>query len=225
MSVELGLDNVASGMQWSIARHLAVFSASCRGGLNVTDTRTGHTQGLDPSGTTWYEPSLSPQGTLAVTAARDLGSARSIVLTSPVPGARSTSVAPGELPLWSADGHTLYFEQITAARPVPYVGTDGKQYAAPVNVSSLWRVGADGAAPSRSYTQNAYGLGSLSPLAGSAALAFSSVDNVTAAQQHYLRVGSYAPPLVEHVRIMRLDLASDKATAVLIGAGRPEGQP
>ena len=222
---EVGLNGVAGGMQWSMARHLAVYSASCSGGLNVTDTRTGRTQPLNPPGTTWFEPALSPQGGLAVMAARDLGSARSIVLTSPVPRARAITVAPGELPRWSVDGQTLYFEQITAAKPVPYVGAAGTQNAAPAHVSSIWRVGANGAGPSRIYAQNAYALGPLSLLAGSAGLVFSSVDNVTAAAKQYLTTGADSAAVASHVRIMRLDLATGRAGTLLISAGRPQGQP
>jgi hypothetical protein len=133
-------------------------------------------------------------------------------------------VARGELPLWSEDGHTLYFEQITAGKPVSYVGTGGKTYAAPTHVSAIWRAGAGGSSPSRIYTQNAYGLGPLSWLAGGS-LVFSSVDNATSASKHYLVAGSIAPPLGGHTRIMRLDPNSGKASVVLIGAGRPVGQP
>ncbi|HVA89722.1 MAG TPA: hypothetical protein VNL71_07750 [Chloroflexota bacterium] len=224
ISHEVGFDDIANSMQWSITRHLAVYTASCRGGLNVTDTRTGRTQPLDPEGAMWNEPALSPQGTLAVVAGSPT-SAPTIVLTTSVPGGRQATVAPGELPLWSPDGHTLYFERITSGKPVPYVGAGGKHFNAPTNVSEIWRMGTSGAAPARLYTQNAYGFGPLSLLAGGSALVFSSVDNVTSASGPYLVAGSFVPPLAQHTRIMRLDLSNDKAATVVIGAGRPVAQP
>ncbi|HVC79276.1 MAG TPA: hypothetical protein VNL35_02095 [Chloroflexota bacterium] len=94
-------------------------------------------------------------------------------------------------------------------KAVSYVGTGGKKYAAPPHISVIWRVGVDGASPSRIYTQNAYGLGPLSLLAGGLQV-FSSVDNATSASKQYLVAGSLAPPLGGHTRIMRLDPSSGK---------------
>jgi hypothetical protein len=124
---EVGPGEIPTSIQWSIGRQVAVCSDRYAGGLALVNTSSGAVR--DRPG--WYDPALSADGVLAVSTVPDRGSANAAaprLSIVPIPGASSGRIAladpqsgalvrvlgRGELPAWSPDGRTLYFERRTA---------------------------------------------------------------------------------------------------------------
>lgn len=225
---EVGFGAVRQSMQWSIARHLAVYSASCASGLNVTDTNTGKTQQLDPRGQTWTEAALSPQGKLALMTVPQAGGTRSVALTTPVAGAHWAIVAHGELPIWSRDGKTIYFEHRTVVKQLPLTDQLGNQFLGLQERTGIWRANADGSSATLLIGQDAFGFGALNLTPDGKALIFSSVDNETGLLLHLPAKGRLTQALLQQfgprVRLQRYDIGAAVAT-LLVGAGMPAVRP
>jgi Tol biopolymer transport system component len=228
LNQEVGFGAVQQSMQWSIARHLAVYSASCVGGLNVTDTNTGKTQRLDPRRQIWTEAALSPQGRLAVMTIPPASGVRSVALTTPSAGAHWTSVAHGELPLWSRTGTTLYFEHRIVIKQLPFKDAYGYQFVGVQRRTGIWRANADGTAPTLLLGQDAFGFGPLNLTPDGKMMIYSSVDNETTLEQHLPANGRITQALLQRygprVRIQRYAIG-DGVKTLRIGAGMPAVQP
>jgi Tol biopolymer transport system component len=228
LNQEVGFGAVRQSMQWSIGRHIAVYSASCVGGLNVTNTETGKTERLDPHGQSWTEAALSPQGKLALMTVPPGSGTRSVVLTTPVAGAHWTIIAHGELPVWSRDGRTLYFEQRLVLKQLQLSDEQGSPFLGLQERTAIWRANADGSSATLLIGQDAFGFGPLNLTADGKAMIFSSVDNETGLLQHLPAKGQLTPALLQQfgprVRIQRYDVGAS-ITTLLVGAGMPAVQP
>ena len=225
---EVGPLGMQRTMQWSMAQHLAVYSATCGHGLNVTDTVTGRTQLLDPKGMSWAGGALSRQGKLAVVSRTTGTDVQQVLVTAPRPGAASRTVAPGELPAWSPDGQALYFVQRTPIGGFAFTSPQTGDYRAQVYTSAVWRARADGSMPALVLAQDAYAFGPLTIRAGGASIIYSSVDNMTALAYHLLPNHTYTPTLFQRygpqVRIQQY-VSGSGITTLLRGAGNPAAQP
>lgn len=227
---ETGLGGVAPSMQWSIGQHLAIYSQSCRGGLNLTDTRTGVNRPLGLRPATWNEASLSTLGTLAVTT-QDCNSIPNcdtrIVLINTHSGAIVRTVGRGELPSWSRDGSILYFVQRTKSKILRLMDSTGRVMEIPTYNSAVWRANASGLQPRKLVHVSAYGFGPITTTNQGRTILFSRVDNDTNLWRHRLRNGSFTPRLLAlygpTVRIERLDAAG--MTTLVAAAGQPVAQP
>jgi hypothetical protein len=225
---EVGPLGVQRTMQWSMAQHLAVYSATCASGLNVTDTVMGRTQRLDPQGMAWSGGALSRQGKLAVVSRTGATGVLQVLVTTPRPGAVYRTVAAGELPAWSPDGQILYFVQRTVIGEFAFNNPQVGAYAAQVYTSAVWRARTDGSMPALMLAQDAYGLGPLTIQARDASIIYSSVDNMTALAYHLSPNHTYTAPLFQRygpqVRIQEY-VPGSGVTTLLSGAGNPAVQP
>lgn len=215
-------------MQWSLAAHRALYTASCAGGVNVTDTRTGATQKLTAVDNT---ATLSPSGALAGTTGMSGAASTFVVITRLGTETGSIVAANGELPLWSNDGKYLYFVQRTQAGVYPLTDTLGNKNAFPMYTSAIWRLNADGSNPVRLLSESAFGFGPLQSSRDGQLLFFERIDNNTALWQHRLPGNRYTRALAAQyppaISVVRLDLSGPTATISTLAtdAGQPAVQP
>jgi hypothetical protein len=222
---ETGFGGDRPSMSWSMARSLAAYTASCAGGVNLTDLGTRRTRHFG----SWKEPALSARGVLAVVNQHFSPahpSAETIFLVSPSSGSVVRRVAEGELPLWSRSGTSLYFVQ---RRPGAVLhATDAFKNPRDLRIftSAIEQAHADGTHVTRVFSADAFGFGALNLTSDGRSLIFSRVDNDWALWRH--RHGNVLPatqgPYAPTVRILRLDLGRGTST-LATNAGNPAVQP
>lgn len=222
---ETGFGGNRLTMTWSMAQGVAAYTASCAGGVNLTDLRTLRTRNFR----SWQEPALSTRGALAVAGASfspDRPSAPSIMIVNPRSGGLVHGVAAGELPAWSPNGKFLYFVHRT---PGPILqASDAYRNHRELHIirSKVDRARADGTHITELYSTDAFGLGTLNVTRDGASLIFSRVDNDWALWRHRqgnvlpATLGRYAP----QVRILRLSIGRGESILAM-NAGSPVVQP
>lgn len=216
---ETGQAMTAPSAQWSVSRSVVVYGTSPGPGLAMLNVHNGRLFVAHQAS----EAALSSLGVLA------LRNAGNVVLVDTATGGVIRTVAPGELPAWSSDGRTLYFERRTPGTPLLFHAVTGALTSSfPTYTSAIWRVRADGVGLVRLTSQDAFGFGPLRPLADGSVIC-SRVDNSRALWQHQ-PAGSAAYPPAQlsryspGVQIQRLDASGTVIT--LVGhAGRPATQP
>lgn len=151
---ETGFGGNRPAMTWSLSQGTAAYTASCIGGVNLTDLRTLRTHNFR----SWQEPALSQRGDLAVAGAffsPNHPSAQSIMIVNPRSGRLVRSLAAGELPVWSPNGKFLYFVHRT---PGPILqATDAYRNRRELRIfhSTIDRARADGTHISELYSTDA----------------------------------------------------------------------
>jgi len=211
-------------VQWSVARHLAVYTGSCGGeSVSVANTRS-HLSRLLNLG--WAEAALSPSGRLAVT---QVSRGRpQVLLTYPYPGAPVRNVAPGELPLWSRDGKFLYFVNRTPGMILSLRNPARQAVTSRTYTSAIFRANGNGGHLLRLVSDDAYGFGPLSLTPDNRSLVFSQVDNLWRLWNHRLLNGSYTAAQLRrygpHVSIQRF-ISGQTALTLALDAGGPAVQP
>ena len=223
----IGGFGIAPRMQWSLTAHRALYTASCAGGVNLTDTRTGATQKLASVDNT---ATLSPSGVLAGMLGRN-GAGTSQIAIGRLGSEAYDVAATGELPLWSNDGKYVYFVQRTQGGVYPLTDALGNRNAFPIYTSAVWRLNADGSNPVRLLSESAFGFGPLQSSRDGHLLFFERIDNNTALWQHRLPGNRYTQALAAQyppaISVLRLDLSGPTATVttVAMDAGQPAVQP
>lgn len=228
---ETGFGGMPSSLQWSLARHLAIYSAGCDGGLKLTDTRTGATRVLGTQRNSWNEAAISRAGTLAVTGGT-CGSKTctpNILLVNLTSGAIVRTIPGGELPSWSPDGRTLYFERRRPSRTrITMVDVTGNTVTFQPNITSLWSAHADGASEKQLLAEDAFGFGRPAVTGDGRSIIFSRVDNDWRLWNHRLTGNRFSPALIRQygpsVSIQRFDSSGGLVT-IATHAGLPSVQP
>lgn len=229
---EFGTAMIRPSMQWSIHRHLAVYSTDCFGSLLSTDTRTRQTRRLGSRTTSWYDAALSPSGVLAVSSGGgEFGVGGHVLLANPRTGAVLRTLPAGESPVWSPDGRFLYFIHRTPGRTLPLQPTPPAVWSdTPMQTftSAIWMTRADGSGLGHLTSQDAYAFGPLHVANGGKTLIYSRVDNPWNLWRHRRSDNHYTAAMLRlyrpRVRIQRFDLGSSPVTLVA-DAGRPEVPP
>ncbi len=241
---EVGFEGRAPTMQWDPVRHLAIYSASCTGGLNFTNTETRHTRYQPASHRSspigpWSEAALSSTGQLAATyaggsvtglsAANAGGTGTSrLALANPRSGAILRTIGAGELPAWSPDGRTLFFVRRTPGRVLTTRDTLGNTVALQTYYSAIWQADSGGTHLRRLTLQNRFAFGPLNVAPGGHALIYSAIDNDWALWRHRQPGGRFSAALLQKyapaIAVQRLDVGA-APTVVASNAGRPEIQP
>ena len=228
---ETGFGDTTSTVQWSMKRHVAIYTAGCGGGMELTNTHTRVTRLLGSTSHPWNEGALTVGGRLAATIRSCTPSSCSTRVV--VAGLSSLDhpriVAQGELPAWSPDGKTLYFtRRVPTTTRLPMRDQSGNKVTLGTNVASLWRASADGTHPKRLISEHAYGFGPISVTPDGASLIFSRVGNDWNLWKHRLSGGLYTAATLARfgpkVTIQRLDLGH-KPISIAFNAGRPSIQP
>jgi hypothetical protein len=224
---EVGFEGDAPRMSWSVTQGIAAYTASCAGGMNITDLHTGRTQ----SHPHWIEPALSLRGTLAVAAPRSASPPRpAVVLVNPHTGRILRVAGRGELPGWSPDGNSLYFIDRTQVRTLPARDTGGHPFPLPVFRSAVLRANADGGHAAPLFSTDAFALGPLNLVNSGQALIFSRVENDWNLWRHRSKNGTlpigpgYTSPYFPRVDVMRWDRGG-RLRVIESNAGRPVVQP
>jgi len=229
----IGYEGRAPALDWSIAGHRALYSATCAGGVNVTDTGTSATRRL--VGLT-DEVTANPAGATLIAGTapspRDVSSAVVLARLKPAsngPGGIVRTIGDAELPRWSRDGRTLYM-----VRRVPGVvhhlrdefgnGLDFQTY-----VSAIWRADSDGSGLRQLLAENAYTFGPprLSP--DGHALYYTRIANDDDIWARRLAGNRTTSALLQRYRpaltVERLDLVTGRASTLVADAARPAVQP
>jgi Tol biopolymer transport system component len=215
---------------WSTGRHLAIYSASCAGGLAMTNLRTGKTHLLGQNRQRWNEAALSRNGILAATIGTCTPSrcASRITLVNTASGAIIGNTGRGELPTWSPDGHTLYFVEQTPGKVLPLQDPLGNKLQLVTFVTSIWRANADGTHVLRLVSSDAYGFGPLNVTPDGASLIYSSVENDWGLYNHRIAGNRYTDQILKQygpkVQVMRFD-SGRQPVAIAPNAGQPAVQP
>jgi Tol biopolymer transport system component len=227
---ETGFGGTPPSMQWSISRHQAIYSASCAGGLYLTDTRTRSTRALGQQGSRWNEAAISRAGKLAAvveTCPKGICSRR-VVLVNLNSGAIVRSIAAAQLPRWSADGQTLYFVKRVGGRTLHLQDESGNKYGFQTETSEIWRANGDGSHQLRLLSEDAYGFGPLSLTPDGHSIIFSRVDNDWGIFQHRLAGNRYTTAIVAKygpkAAIQRFD-SGHLPIFIANDAGSPAVQP
>jgi dipeptidyl aminopeptidase/acylaminoacyl peptidase len=227
---ETGFGGIPPSLQWSMARHLAVYSPSCAGGLYLTDIRTNSTRALGGPHQTWNEAAISRTGILAAiaSACAPVRCAHSLILVSLTSGAIIRTLAGGELPLWSPDGKILYFVKRVPGKVLRMHDAAGNAVALQTEASQIWRANGNGSQPLRLLSEDAYGFGPLNLTPDGRAIIFSRVDNDWGIWQHRLAGTRFNQAIISQfgprVRIERFDSGRLPVT-IAADAGRPAVQP
>lgn len=226
---EFGTDITRPSMQWSVRRHLAVYSTTCFGGLLATDTRTGQTRRLGSRNASWYDAALSPLGVLAVASGHGgFGIGGHVLLANPRTGAVLKTLPAGESPIWSPDGQFLYFTHRTPGRTLPLRPVAPAAWSnTPMQTftSAIWETHADGSGLARFPPQDAYAFGPLHIANGGQTLVYSRVDNPWTLWRHRRADNRYTDSMLRlygpRVQIQRVN-PGDSPVTIVSGAGRPE---
>jgi Tol biopolymer transport system component len=227
---ETGFGGLPQSLVWNTGRHLAIYSASCAGGLAMTDLRTGKSHFLGRPNQPWNEPALSRKGILAATVGTCVPGKcdTRITLVNTASGAIVGNTGRGELPTWSPDSRTLYFVDQTPGKALKLQDPSGNKLTFITNVTSIWRANADGTHVLRLAAADAYGFGPLNITPDGGSLIYSSVDNDWNLYNHRLTGNRYTDQILKQygpkVQIMRFD--SGKApVAIAPNAGQPATEP
>jgi WD40-like Beta Propeller Repeat len=195
---ETGFGGTPASMQWSTSRHEAIYSASCAGGLYLTDTRTRSTRALGQQGSRWNEAAISHAGKLAAVAETCPNGicSRSMVVVNLTSGAVVRNIPGAQLPRWSADGQTLYFVKRVPGRTLRLHDESGNTYGFQTETSEIWRANADGSHQLRLLSEDAYGFGPLSLTPDGHSIVFSRIDNDWGIFQHRLAGNRFTAAIV-----------------------------
>jgi Tol biopolymer transport system component len=229
-SAETGFGGVPQSLVWSTSRHLAIYSASCAGGLAMIDLRTRQTHLLGQASHPWNEAALSRNGILAATvgACAPTRCSTKITLVNTKSGAIVGNAGAGELPAWSLDGRTLYFTEQTPGKVLQLKDQLGNKVQLVTNITSIWRANANGTHLLRLVSADAYGFGPLSLTPDGTSLIYSSVDNDWNLYNHRLAGNRYTDALLKQygpkVQVMRFD-SGKRPVVIAPSAGQPAVQP
>jgi hypothetical protein len=227
---ETGFGGVPQSLQWSVSRHIAIYSASCAGGLQLADLRTGNSHALGQSARLpWNEAALSHAGILAATVTRCARQCTtSITLVNTASGALIRNIGPGELPSWSPDNRTLYFTRRAPGRTLHMIDGSGNRVGFQTFVSSIWRANADGTHVLRLLSENAFAFGPLNVTPDGRSLIYSRVDNDLNLYNHRLPGDRFTDQMVKlygpTVNVERFD-SGQRPVVIAPNAGRPAVQP
>jgi len=224
---ETGFGGDAPRMSWSVKQGLAAYTASCAGGVNVIDLRTGRTQ----SHPHWMEPALSARGTVAaVGLASSPPPTPAVIVVDLRSGRTSHTVARGELPAWSPDGSSLYFVYRHTVRTLPARLPQNGPISLPVYRSAVMQARADGSHATSLFSADAYGFGPLNLVNGGQVLLFSRIENDWNLWRHRSQRGvlpigpGYTSPYFPQVAVMRWDRGGG-LRIIERNAGQPAVQP
>ncbi len=228
---QVGYEGRAPAFQWSIAGRRALYSATCAGGINVTNTYTGQTRRL---ATMTDEATANPADATLVAGTRPAprDTASQLVLSRLPSGGADTTVVTlgsGELPRWSRDGRTLYFVRRTPGAIYHLRDNYGNRLDLQTYTSAIWRAGSDGTGQRRLLAENAYTFGPLQLSPDGRALIYTRVANDDALWAHRLpgdRIDTtYLSAFQPALSVERLDLVTGAVGTLAAPAARPAVQP